>query len=404
MLFEQKERTRLEPKQQGENDFYFYDSAAGADYDQYRNTLNGWVEELPEAARNDMIGRLRADDRFGYQAALAELLIHAALKRQNYQMELHPKTEQNTNQLDFLVRNPDGTTAAYVEVTSFGPAVELFKKQKRGADIYNYLDQTKLPPGVRLGLHFVKRGMKTPSLKKLRKTVEAWAEKAVIDPASPSSRIIEIDDWQIEFFLFGGFTTDGVPKRAIAGALDTGRIVRPEIEIRQALGIKGHRYGKLDGPYLIVVADLKDELAGGENTDHALREAMFGTIVSDPVIEENGAIRAVGRRLPDGYWGALNCPQNRNVSAVILLPRPNLWMLREERWQPLRALNHFATHKLPAVLLPLRGYTTDAKGKINLFTGQPLADQIGLPAVWPPQGSESGDATQFSLQQKSIEP
>jgi hypothetical protein len=81
MLFEQKERTRKEPKQQGENDFDFYDSAAGADYDQYRATLNGWIAELPEAARKDIIGRLRADDRYGYQAALSELLIHAALKK-----------------------------------------------------------------------------------------------------------------------------------------------------------------------------------------------------------------------------------------------------------------------------------------------------------------------------------
>jgi len=84
-------------------------------------------------------------------------------------------------------------------------------------------------PGVRLGLPFVKHGTKTPSLRKLRQTVEAWAANAgEIDPAAPPSRIIEIDDWQIEFFLFSGFATDGAPKGAIAGALDTGRIVNPK--------------------------------------------------------------------------------------------------------------------------------------------------------------------------------
>jgi hypothetical protein len=386
MLFEQKERTRKEPKQQGENDFDFYDSAAGADYDQYRATLNGWIAELPEAARKDIIGRLRADDRYGYQAAFSELLIHAALKKQKYQVELHPKTEQNSNQLDFLVRNPDGTKAAYIEVTSFGPAVEFFKKQKRGSDIYNYLDQAKLPSGVRLGLHFVKHGAKTPSLKKLRRIVEAWAANAgEIDPAAPLSRIIEIDDWQIEFFLFSGFATDGAPKRAIAGALDTGRIVKPEIEIRQALDIKGDRYGKLDAPYLIVVADLKEELAGGQNNNKALCDAVFGTVVGDPIVEENGVPRAIGSRLPDGIWGAVNSPENRNVSGVVLLPRPNLWRLREERWQPVCAHNPFATHKPAKALLPLPGYTADAEGKIDFAAGTPLADLVGLPAVWPPK-------------------
>jgi hypothetical protein len=386
MLFEQKARTRNEPKRQGESDFDFYDSAAGADYDQYRARVNGWIEELPEEARKDMIGRLRADDRYGYQAALSELLVHAALKRQKYHVELHPKTEQNSNQLDFLVRNSDGTTAAYIEVTSFGPAVEFFAKQKRGSDIYNYLDRAKLPPGVRLGLHFVKYGANTPRLKTLRRIVEAWAASAgEIDPAAPPSRIIEIDDWQIEFFLFSGFATDGAPSRAIAGALGAGRIVKPEIEIRQALNIKGNRYGKLDAPYLIVVADVKEELTGGTNNSEALRDAVFGTIVGDPIVDNNGVPRAIGSRLPDGFWGVVDCPKNCNVSGVVLLPRPNLWRLREERWQPVRAVNPFAIHKPPEALLPLPGYTANAEGKIDFSPGTALADLVGLPTVRPPQ-------------------
>jgi hypothetical protein len=270
-------------------------------------------------------------------------------------------------------------------VTSFGPAVEFFKKQKRGSDIYNYLDQAKLPSGVRLGLHFVKHGAKTPSLKKPRRTVEAWVANAdEIDPAAPPSRIIEIDDWQIEFFLFSGFATDGAPKRAIAGALDIGRIVKPEIEIRQALDIKGDRYGKLDAPYLIVVADLKEELAGGQNNNAALCDAVFGTVVGDPIVKEKSVPRAIGSRLPDGIWGAVNDSKNRNVSGVVLLPRPNLWRLREERWQPVCARNPFATHKPPKALLPLPSYTADAEGKIDFYAGTPLADLVGLPAVWPP--------------------
>ncbi len=205
------------------------------------------------------------------------------------------------------------------------------------------------------------------------------------NPAVPPARIIEIDDWQIEFFLFSGFATDGPPKRAIAGALDTGRIVKPAIEIRQALDIKGDRYGKLDAPYLIVVADLKEELAGGQSNNDALRDSVFGTVVGDPIVEENGELRAIGSRLPDGFWGAIDCPRNRNVSGVVLLPRPNLWGLREERWQPIRARNPFATHAAPDTLLPLPGYTADAKGKIDFSAGTALADLVELPAVWPPQ-------------------
>jgi len=141
----------------------------------------------------------------------------------------------------------------------------------------------------------------------------------------------------------------------------------------------------LDAPYLIVVADLKEELASGQNNNEALSDAVFGTVVGDPIVEENGVPRPIGSRLPDGFWGAVNCPKNRNVSGVVLLPRPNLWRLREERWQPVRAHNPFATHKPPEALLPLPGYTADAGGKIDFSAGTALADLVGLPAVWPPQ-------------------
>jgi hypothetical protein len=62
MLFDQKERTRVEPKQPGENDFQFYDTAAGVDYGTYREFVNGWIAELPEAARPDPIARLTLSD------------------------------------------------------------------------------------------------------------------------------------------------------------------------------------------------------------------------------------------------------------------------------------------------------------------------------------------------------
>ena len=47
-IFETKERTRTEPKKQGEGDFAFYDSSARPEYDTYRALLNGWLAEMPE--------------------------------------------------------------------------------------------------------------------------------------------------------------------------------------------------------------------------------------------------------------------------------------------------------------------------------------------------------------------
>ena len=50
-LFEDKQRTRTDPKAPGEDDYTFYDSCARHDYDDYRARLNGWLAEMPEAAQ-----------------------------------------------------------------------------------------------------------------------------------------------------------------------------------------------------------------------------------------------------------------------------------------------------------------------------------------------------------------
>lgn len=43
MIFDDKTRTRTEPKKPGEDEFAFYDSAAGPAYDTYRALLSGWM-------------------------------------------------------------------------------------------------------------------------------------------------------------------------------------------------------------------------------------------------------------------------------------------------------------------------------------------------------------------------
>jgi hypothetical protein len=72
------------PKKQGESEFAFYDSSARPEYNQYRELVNGWIEELPEADRAEIISRMQKGDSLQYQAALAELTTHAALRRKGY--------------------------------------------------------------------------------------------------------------------------------------------------------------------------------------------------------------------------------------------------------------------------------------------------------------------------------
>ncbi len=250
-LFEDKARTRMEPKFPGEDDYSFYDSAARPEYDIYRALLNGWMKEMFESGQKELLPRFRKNKSLEYQTALAELTTHAALKSQGHAVDVHPESDQTDRKPDFLARDAKGESAAYVEVTTFGPSKDFIGKHKRAADIYNGVDKAKLPVGCRLGLDILKHGTKTPSLRKLRDSIEKWAGRiGEINPDDPPSKAFEIDDWKIEIILFGGFSTDIESKHAIATAMGDVRIVSAETEIRQALSTKGNRYGKLAAPYL----------------------------------------------------------------------------------------------------------------------------------------------------------
>ena len=377
MIFENKERTRLEPKQPGEDEYSFYDSSARAEYQFYRDLLNGWIGQVSEAGQKELVPRFRRNETLEYQTALAELTVHSALKRRGHTIEVHPKSGYGERKPDYLTMNANGDTLAYVEVTTFGPARDLVGRRKRDADIYNGVDQAKTPLGCRLGLDIIKHGAKTPSLRKLRATIEKWAAKiGEIDPAAPPSKVFEIDDWKIEIILFGGFKTDVVTTHAIATAMGDGRVVSAETEIRQCLSTKGKRYGTLGAPYLIAIADCKDELAGGHHNDEALIDAVFGSVVTQSRQLENGDWEHKDVRLDDGYWGHMQSARHKNVSAALLLPRPHLWDLRNDRWQPLLIHNPWADHPLPGDFLPLRGYSVSEQGEIAPTDGTSLADVL----------------------------
>ena len=37
-------------------------------------------------------------------------------------------------------------------------------------------------------------------------------------------------------------------------------------------------------------------------------------------------------RAADGYWGTADARRHRDVSGILILPKPHLWDLRDERW------------------------------------------------------------------------
>lgn len=384
MLFENKQRTRQGPMRPGESEYQYYDTSARPPYAVYRELLNGWIERLPEAERANMVMRFRTES---YACSLAELAVHEALLGQGHTPEPHPLGAHPTNRLDFVVRDDALRVVAYIEVTSINPTKDWVARNNREAAIYNAVDQVTLPAGWRLGYGVERHGQANPNLNALRTQVEQWAaEHENADSDADLVRIFEAADWQIGLRLFGGFDPAAQPGRSIVAAMGELRRLTPDRSIRQALQNKGSKYGELNAPYLIVVADNKDELAGGDHNADTLLDAVFGSMVTRFTRQEDG--RMIGReeRQRNGYWGVNGDPRHRGVSGVLLLPRSGLWHMREEKWKPMIVRNPWARHPLPDDLFPLPGFSFSEAGEIVATDGTPFADLIGLPAEWPPEG------------------
>lgn len=385
-VFDDKERARTGPMKAGEGDYAFYDSSARNSYVIYRALVNEWLSKLPENEQAEMVQRLRTGTNVQYQAALAELVIHTALLKLGHVVEIHPACPHPSRRPDFLVKDAAGNGLAFIEVTTFGPDVEAVSGDNREAAIYNALNTVSLPAGWLLGYSVDEHGIVSPSLAKLKKDVETWAAEACGDDSAQMPRkVFEADDWRIELTLHGGFKNDIVYERKIAAAMSGVRSLAPHLDLRQALELKGRQYRIEETPYLIVVADCKDSIPTGDDVDDALIDALFGSPAVVFRRFADGTTEEELTRRNDGYFGRHGEPRNRNVSGVLLLPEPNLWKLRDERWQPLIADNPFATNPLPKGLLPLPGYSyIKETGEFGRADGTILADILDLPQPWPP--------------------
>jgi hypothetical protein len=202
--------------------------------------------------------------------------------------------------------------------------------------------------------------------------------------ASPPHRTFTVDDWQLDVFLFLDSDKDVIAKRAIAASGGEMRKISPAAEIREAAVTKGTAYDPLNAPYLLVVTDCKEELPGGRHNGEALLEAVLGTIYTEVKVSETGEQTITEKRKPDGYWGVQGAPAHTQVSGIALLPKPHLWGLRAERWQPQIVRNGSTERPLPAEFMPLPGFGVSAQGTVSQIQGTRMADLAGLPAVWPP--------------------
>jgi hypothetical protein len=378
-LFSETERTRITPLRRGERLYDFYNSSGCAGYDAFRSTLDNWLSEMGDADRSSLVSSMQRGGDQAFRAGLCELMVHALLRRLGNTVLVHPTLTNRSTQPDFAITNAGGERSAYVEVTTINLAAQRESQANRENPIYNAIDGIALPEGCILDYELIEAGLQSPSLTPLVASIEQWTRDNVVAArAQYISRRFSAGDWTIELGLIAEDAT-WQASRAIGAASLGGGIICPHRDIRKALQGKARKYGALHLPYLIVVADGKDQLSGPERIQKAITEAVFG----DEIIQSNGG-RIRQTYAANGFWRGSNGPQNQNVSGLLLLPDTGLWHLRNERRQPLLASNPWASHDLPADLLRL-SHLACVDDRWTFVQGEPLADILGLLSPWPPE-------------------
>jgi hypothetical protein len=219
-------------------------------------------------------------------------------------------------------------------------------------------------------------------LRPLVADVERWARENVEAAKGQGvSRRFQASEWVVELDLYAGGSSSEPASKAIGVADMRGGLITPHKDLRDALDDKSDRYGTPKVPYLIVVADAKDQLFGKKSINAGLTDAVLG----DEIVEVEGG-QAQITRVQNGFWHGATGPRNQHVSAVLLLPGTDLWKLREENRQPVLAINPSAERPLPDALKTLRRFEADNDLWV-LHEGKMLADLLGLPNPWPPDES-----------------
>ncbi len=334
---------------------------------------------MGQSDQTDLVSSMQRGGDQAFRAGLCELMIHAMLRRLGFNVVVHPHLDDRTTQPDFALVNEDGERIAYVEVTTINVPAEREAQANRENPIYNAIDGITLPEGCLLDYELVHAGTQSPRLGALVSDIERWARDNVLAARTQDvSRRFSAGDWVIELGLFAK-EASWQASRAIGAASLGGGIISPHQDIRKALYLKSRKYGVLNAPYLIVVADAKDQLSGSDRVRDAVTEAVMG----DEVVEyRQGQISE--RYAANGFWRGARGAQNQHVSGVLLLLDTGLWRLRDDRRQPLLANNPWAEHLLPERIMRLP-HLASVDDRWAFAPGESLADILALPSPWPPE-------------------
>ncbi|MCU4187339.1 hypothetical protein K6U06_23455 [Acidiferrimicrobium sp. IK] len=341
-VFDDLARTDATPARHNEGRFAFLNRSASQYFQEVRDLIEDWFAHLPQPAKKDLRGALRADDR-QMESAFWELFLHEAYRCSGYEIEIHPDVPGRPTRPDFRMTRDE--ERFYIEAVSVGQAATAIGEDRRLQDLHQILADLQVQD-FSLELSTYTIGPKPLATRGLRRELQDWL--AGLDPDEVARSVEartavgfdalpafarEDEGWRLEFHALPlRDEVRGRPRSAL-GMLGPGEavVVDNVTGIRRALDSKKSKYGQLDAP--LVVAVLSNTMY--PTKDYEFEQALYGVSSYRP----HESPRRPDSLFQEGFWLTKagwrygNVPQV--VSAAGLSPwtvttiRPRLWTTLE---------------------------------------------------------------------------
>lgn len=354
MLFRQFDRTDATHKRYRETEFEFLDRSADPRVATVRSLLGEAFDDYVESEKFELSQRLMSRRSHAFKSACFELLLYGMLKRRGCALVAHPDPGNGSDKRpDFLVTPPDGDPF-FLEaiVVNEGRDIDGSAEAIR-EDVLDALDRAP-HPHFYLEIHLDGVPTTQPPARTLIRHVHSWldgldVEAVARDVAAHGHGAFPRHEWRHDGWTM---TFGAIPKNHNRGLLDRfigllsvgGGWVDLKTPIREAIRVKGRRYGTLPHPLVVAVNVTAFHLRDLDEVD-----ALFGS--EGVAVDIDGNARFV--RSLDGAWHNGREPRSARVSAAWLFNDLDFYSLAGRR-QALY-LNPWALHPMttPPAWLPI---------------------------------------------------
>lgn len=271
-----------------------------------RRFLEELLENYPVSEREELVSRFRSRSNHQFRSAEFELLVHGMLHRLGFTLEPHPVLPNGSKKRpDFLVSAPDGAQF-YLEAVL---ASEDFESALDDALLGTALDAFSDVQKNDFTLVVSSRGSATtqPSGKAMRKAVLGW-----LNTLSHAEVLSQIDangggkaprmEWEHEGLTVTFVAWPEHPERRgsggriIGGQQGGGGPIDSWSGMRDAILLKGKKYGELQKPLIVAV-----NFEGRSLSQIDEMQALFGQeMVTFNIEDPDGTARLT--RKPNGAW------------------------------------------------------------------------------------------------------